>query len=443
MRLLAKVSRGKVEPSANMQIHIHLRLPLILLGVLLVTAVFLPDRAWNTLLIGLGGLFIIAFIWTYFLAKNLHVNRKLRFGWVSIGDRLSESFELTNNSFIPALWVEINDESTVPGYDASIVQSVSGFTKINWRRSAICLRRGQFLIGPWTVRCGDPFGIFSATRRYANATEIVIHPPIHGKLPIPLPPGQTGGRARARQRSIQATINAASVREYHPGDPYRWIHWRKTAHRDKLVVREFDLDAAGDFWLVLDLEKAVQLGEGADGTEEHAVLLAASMAAQAIRHVRETGIATYGQKPQVIYPSVGEGHLWQILRALALVNADGDVPLAAALRDVGYAARPGSTALIITPNGSPDWLPGLLGMAKRGVQAHVVILDRPSFGGEGNAEGLRDAVRQLGFAAQIVREGEVGIRLDEAKRRGFWEFQVTPMGRVITVHNPVLEDGAR
>lgn len=442
MRLGALTSRWKVESSANMQIQIRLRLPVFLLGILLVTAVFLPDRVWNTLLVGMGGLFLIAFIWTYVLAKNLHVTRKLRFGWVSIGDRLSEAFELENKGFIPALWVEINDESTVPGYDASIVQSVSGQTNVSWRRSAVCLRRGQFVIGPWTVRCGDPFGIFTATRRYAKTTEIIIHPPVHGKLPIPLPPGQTGGRARARQRAIQATINASSVRDYQPGDPYRWIHWRSSAHRDKLVVREFDLDAAGDFWIVLDMEKSVQLGKDADGTEEHTVLLAASMAAQAIRHVRETGLAAYSQQPDVIYPGIGEGHMWQILRALALVNANGDVPLSAALRDVAYLAKPGSTAMIVTPSGSSSWLPSLLEMAKRGVQAHLVLLDRTSFEGEGNTESLRQAIQQLGFAAQIIHRGEVGVPLEERKQRGHWEFQVTPMGRVITVHNP-LEDGIR
>lgn len=425
-----------------MQIQVQVRLPLLLLGVLGITAVFLPDRVWNTILVGIGGLFIIAFGWTYALAKNLHVSRKLRFGWVSIGDRLSEAFALENRGFIPALWVEINDESTVPGYDASIVHSIDGQSNSQWRRSAICLRRGQFTIGPWSVRCGDPFGIFTATRRYPETTEIIIHPPVHGKLPIPLPPGQTGGRARARQRAIQATINASSVRDYQPGDPYRWIHWRKSAHQDKLIVREFDLDAAGDFWLVLDMEKSVQLGDGADGTEEHAVLLAASMAAQAIRHVRETGLATYSQNPDVVHPGVGEGHMWQILRVLALVNADGDVPLSLALRDVAHIARPGSTAVIITANGSGEWLPSLLDMAKRGVQSHLVLLDRPSFGGAGNSVGLRDAIHQLGFAAQIIHQGEVGVPLAEHKQRGHWEFQVTPMGRVITVHNP-LEDAVR
>ena len=432
----------KANSSTGMQIQVQVRLPLLLLGIVGLTAVFLPDRVWNTILIGMGGLFLLAFGWTASLARNLRVSRSLRFGWVAIGDRLSETFTLENRGIIPALWVEINDDSTVPGYDASIVQSVGGQTAINWRRSAICLRRGHYLLGPWTVRCGDPFGIFSATRHYADSTEIIIHPPTHGNLPIPLPPGQTGGSARARQRARQATLNAASVRQYQPSDPYRWIHWRQSAHQDKLMVREFDLDAAGDFWLVLDMEKSVQLGEGTEGTEEHAVLLAAAMAAQAIRHVRKTGLLVYSQQPDVVHPGVGQGHMWQILRTLALLKADGDVVLSLALRDVARIAAAGSTAVIITANGSSEWLPSLLAVARQGIHAQLVLLDRPSFGGAGSSTSLRDALHQLGFAAQIIHQGEVGVPLVEQKKRGHWQFQVTPLGGVITVHNP-LEDAGR
>lgn len=441
MRSETTTRQGKSDVSGKMQLHIRPKLPLILLGVLLITAVYLPDRIWNTLIIGIGGLFVISFVWTFTLSRNLYVNRRLRFGWVSIGDRLSEQFELINHSYIPALWVEIEDHSTVPGYDASIVQSIGSNNHIAWRRSAVCLQRGLFTIGPWSVRCGDPFGIFTATRHFPDSSEILIHPPIHGNLPIPLPPGKTGGRARARQRSLQATINAASLREYRPGDPYRWIHWRKSAHRDKLFVREFDVDAAGDFWLVLDLEDNVQLGEGQDGTEEHAVLLAASLCAQAIRQTRETGMATYSAIPEVIHPGVGEGHLWQILRVLALVNADGTTPLSATLRDIAHIAASGSTAVIITPNADDSWIPSLLEMARQGIQAHLILLDRPSFGGEGNTSGLQDAIRHLGFAADIIHQGEVGEPLEERKTQGFWEFKVTPHGRVITVHNP--DEGVR
>ena len=428
------VSPQKIELRLNSN-----RLPLIWLGLLLIAAILLPDRTWNTLLVGFGGLFAIAYIWVRLLARGLYAHRRLRFRWVAVGDRLQEQFTLINSSPLPALWIEMMDDSNVPGYQAAVVRSVGFNTQDQWRQAAICQQRGQFRLGPWAIRSSDPFGIFTFTCRYPASEEIIIHPPIHGNLPIPLPAGQSSGRVRARQRAWQATVNAAAVRDYQPGDPVRWVHWPTTARRDALFVRQFDLDAAGDIWIVLDMETAVQLGSGLDSAEEHAVLLAASLAARALSQNRAVGLAAYGQNPQVIPTGRGQGQRWKILRALALVNADGDANLSHALQDLGRLARRGSAAVIITASSQADWIPDLVSLGQRGVQSHLVLLDRPSFGGAGNSEGLRQAIRQLGFRAQIIHQGEVGQPLEEQQRRGFWEFKVTGTGKVITVRSPFGE----
>ena len=415
------------------------RLPLIWLALLFIAAILLPGRAWNTLLVGLGGLFIIAYLWAQLLGRGLSASRRLRFGWVAVGDRLQEEFTLINTSPLPALWVEVMDDSNVPGYRAAVVRSVGFNTKDQWRQAAICQQRGQFHLGPWAIRSGDPFGLFSLTCRYPISDEIVIHPPIHGNLPIPLPAGQSSGRVRARRRAWQATVNAAAVRDYQPGDPLRWIHWPTTARRDALFVRQFDLDAAGDIWILLDMETAVQLGRGLDSTEEHAVLLAASLAARALSQNRAVGLAAYGHTPQVIPTGRGQGQRWKILRALALVNADGEAGLSHALQDLGRLARRGSAAVIITASNRADWIPDLVSLGQRGIQSHVVLLDRPSFGGAGSSSGLRQAIRSLGFHTHVIHQGEVGQPLEEQQRRGFWEFKVTGTGKVITVQSPFGE----
>ena len=243
------------------------RLPIVSLLLLLIIAIFLPDRVWNMLLIGFGGLVGIAYVWARLLARGLRANRRLRFGWVAVGDRLSEQFEIRNESGLPALWVEIADESNVPGYEIAVVRSLGHNQSNRWRQSTICLQRGHFRLGPWQLRSGDPFGLFQVTVPYPGTEEIIIHPPIHSPAPFSLPAGQGSGRVRARERAWQATINAAGVRDYRPSDPMRWIHWPTTAHRDALYVRQFDLDAAGPVWVMLDLQASVQLGQGAEGTE--------------------------------------------------------------------------------------------------------------------------------------------------------------------------------
>ncbi len=417
-------------------IRLRLRLPILWLIFLLLGALLLPDRVWNTLLVGFGGLFIIAYFWVWQMSRGLYASRRLRFGWVAVGDRLGEEFTLFNHSELPALWVEIIDESNVPGYQTVVVRSVGVRKFERWRESAVCLRRGQFLLGPWSIRTGDPFGIFTMTRHYPQSQEIIIHPPIHGQLPIPLPLGESSGRVRARRRSWQATVNAASVRDFQPDDPLNRIHWPSSARRGQLMVRQFDLDAAGDIWILLDLNKTVQLGKDALGTEEHAVLLAASLAARAIRHNRAVGLAAYGSRPQILPPGRGQGQQWEILRALALVTADGETDLAAAMRDLSRVAHKGAAAIIISSDGSGAWLPQLVTLAQSGVQSHVTLLDRPSFGGQGSSETLRDTIKQLGFSATIIHQGEVGQPLVDEERRGFWEFKVTGTGRVIVVQRP-------
>ena len=42
----------------------------------------------------------------------------------------------------------------------------------------------------------------------------------------------------------------------------------------------------------------------------------------------------------------------------------------------------GTAVIVITPTGEAEWLPELVRLAQRGVDCDVVLLDRPSFGGE-------------------------------------------------------------
>ncbi len=420
----------------KVEIKLRLRLPLIGFLFLLAAALLLPHKVWNTLLVGLGGLFAVGYVWVRQLGAHLHAQRRLRYGWVAVGDQLEEQFTLVNRSIVPALWVEIIDYSNIPGHKTAVVRSVPQNQQVRWRETAVCQQRGQFLLGPWAIRSSDPFGLFQITHFYTQTEEIIIHPPVHGQLPIPLPTGTSSGQARVRQRSWQATTNAASVRDYQHSDPLRWIHWPKTAHRDILTVRQFDQDATGDIWILLDCEAAVQLGSGAQGTIEQTVLLGASLAARAVRHNRAVGLASYGRSPQIVHTGKGEGQQWRILRALALLDANGSAPLRTALQDLAHLARRGTAVIIITPTPNADWLPELVRLTQRGIESNVVLLDRQSFGSEENSDGLATAVRQLGFPCRLIQQGEVGTPLEAQQKRGFWEFRVTGTGKVVAVRTP-------
>jgi uncharacterized protein (DUF58 family) len=291
-----------------------------------------------------------------------------------------------------------------------------------------------------TLVTSDPFNIFRVRIQYPQVDEIVIHPPIHTDIPMGLPTGQSRDRARTRERSWHATINAAGVREYQQRDPLNRIHWPTSAHRAELYVRQFDLDVGGDVWILLDLQADIQLGRGAGGTEEQAVLLAAALAAQGLEQSRAVGLATYGAVPEIIPPGRGEGQLWRLLRALALATADGQQGLEAALHDFSGVARRGSAAVILTASGQAGWLPGLMHLSQFGIQTKTILLERSSYGDETAgriSHDLQVALARLGYASHLVRQGEVGRPISRPEAHGFWEFRVTGTGKVVTVSSPL------
>ena len=71
-----------------------------------------------------------------------------------------------------------------------------------------------------------------------------------------------------------------------------------------------------------------------------------------------------------------------------------------------------------------------------GVRSTVVLLDRPSFGGEGNSQGQREAIEALFARCRIVLKDNIGRPAFEAEKHGYWEFKITPSGRAIPVRTP-------
>ena len=134
-----------------------------LLAAVFVLHLIVPSRAWLAILITIGGALGIGYLWARQMAKRLTVSREQHYGWIHVGDLLEERFELQNRSIFPSMWVEIDDQSDLPGYDARSVRSADGGQTVPWRTEGICRQRGLFTLGPWRANLVDPFGFFQVT----------------------------------------------------------------------------------------------------------------------------------------------------------------------------------------------------------------------------------------------------------------------------------------
>jgi len=131
------------------------------------------------------------------------------------------------------------------------------------------LPRGLVLGGPVTVVLTDIFGLVDATAGGDVASHIEVLPAVpavHGSRPR-APWAVEVGLIAARRGGGSEVIG---VREYQRGDPVRSVHWRSSARREQLVVRQYTEEArprvlveiAGGTWARGCLDVAVEAASG-------------------------------------------------------------------------------------------------------------------------------------------------------------------------------------
>ena len=66
-----------------------------------------------------------------------------------------------NLAFLPKLWLEIADHSTLSEHKASqVIPAMAPRSIHHWKVETRCLSRGEFRLGPMALTSGDPFGLF-------------------------------------------------------------------------------------------------------------------------------------------------------------------------------------------------------------------------------------------------------------------------------------------
>ncbi|MBM3471229.1 MAG: DUF58 domain-containing protein [Armatimonadetes bacterium] len=114
--------------------------------------------------------------------------------------------------------------------------------------------RGRFALEPVTVASRGPLGLFAASRKFPANGGVTIWPrtrPVPSGVMAHLIPVLEGGSSGARTRQAE---DLYGVRDYRWGDNPAHIHWRSSARRGALVVREFERPVTPGAAIVVDLD---------------------------------------------------------------------------------------------------------------------------------------------------------------------------------------------
>jgi uncharacterized protein (DUF58 family) len=385
--------------------------------VLLVLAVGLIGTTVNgavfyVRLLYLGSLLIIiAWVLRMISLNGVKVERQARSLRASVGDIFEEHFEVSNESRLPKLWLEVSNESSIPNVTGSrLVTLLRARQKRSYTGRTWLTYRGGFQLGPTKITSGDPFGIFQVSRVFPASTTLMVLPMIFRLNQFLSPPGLLPGGRAIRRKSIDITPHASGVREYVTGDAMKRIHWPTSIRRDQLMVKEFEQDPQAEVWLFLDAYKSAHVEKASaeltvpvddlillrrpkfklpPSTLEYSISITASLAHYFLEQRRSVGLVTsQGRSYKVIPAERSERQEAKILEALAFLQAESTFTLPSLVTAQMGQLPQGSSAIMVTPMIWSELLIGVDSLQRRKLRPVVVLLMSQSFGSRADNEDL-------------------------------------------------------
>lgn len=216
--------------------------------------------------------------------------------------------------------------------------------------------RGRIQLRGVRLRSTFPFGLFSSFVDLPAPAELVVYPSV-GRMRRDLWRSAEYGRsATGRNRSsIAAGEEVYGIREYRTGDNPRWIHWRRTAHLGRLVIRELMPLQATQVLVVLDpWSESHPAGHGRrrarfDHPAERLISAAATAVCEGIERGHRVGLICRGAVPVAIAPGGGRGQRHRLLHELALLTPGATKSLDQILAGIRWSAGWRSRCLLLSP----------------------------------------------------------------------------------------------
>jgi uncharacterized protein (DUF58 family) len=267
--------------------------------------------------------------------RSLQISRRLP-SRLWAGQQEQVDLVITNRSrFIPAGGVLVHDRLRgAPGRPGGEVFALAVPPRDQTRLSypLRVRRRGVFRYDTVRLASSFPLGLVHNRAAARLGGEVVVFPRLGHVAPSLLAEAEHFFTQVLRMQPAVVDDTFRGLREFRAGDNPKWIHWRSSARRNELMVREWERPASRRLVILLDTciparrRRALRL--------ETAISFVATLALEALPRGYETSFAAFGpglQHMTVTAPGPGVDSLMDMLARLHPTRTGSVDGLAAAV----------------------------------------------------------------------------------------------------------------
>lgn len=312
------------------------------LGAIFLLGVILQISWLMALAVSLAVVIGLAWWWRTHALDGVSYRRKFFYTRGFPGEKIPVQVEVENRKLLPISWLRTQDPwpKVIGPEDPELLAPshipeqgiLTNLFSLRWferaRRSyhLIYRERGVYPVGPALLQSGDIFGMYETSATRPGVDLITVFPRLIPLSELSLPAEDPLGDRRSRRRMFEDPNRPMGVREYHPEDSFRRVHWPATARTGRLQVKVYQPTSGQVMVACLNVSTFERHWEGVyPPALEYLVSLTATLLTQGIEQGYQVGLIANGciarsDQPFRIPPGRTPRQLAVLLQALAGVN---------------------------------------------------------------------------------------------------------------------------
>ena len=227
------------------------------------------------------------------------------------------------------IYDKLPDRVTVSKGSNFSVISLKKNEEVTLKYEITCPIRGQFPLGPLSLRVKDFFGMFYKETFVETDRDITVIPQIEEIRDISLKSKANIYPGIMQTKHSGIGTEFFGIRDYASGDTFKRINWKTFARYNKPMVNEYELESTTDIIIILDARFIQGTGTVKHNPLEYGVKAAVSIASHFLKRRDRVGLIVYGKtegKLKWIYPESGKKQLYKVIEGLIEAQADGEFP---------------------------------------------------------------------------------------------------------------------
>jgi len=265
------------------------------------------------------------------------------------------------------------------------------------------LPRGRYELEDVQAELTDPFDLERAIVPLPTPGALLVYPRL---VRLERLFSEAGAHAQDGRRLLlrrPSGFDLHSVRDYQQGESLRRVHWRYTARRGQLMVKELEDAPRDEIAVVLDGDAAAVVGESFDVQ----VRAAGSLLEASVRRGRRAVLVLNSEAREVQRVHSPAADWRRALELLAAATPSARTPVTRLLVEDGGAAARSLELVVVTARLEPGLVDRLVQRAVSRRPVSLVYVDSASFGGA--ARRLEPDLLRLqsaGVPVAVLRQGD-------------------------------------